>query len=142
MVLLILLLTNILWVIYSLTEGVREGFYWHYENKNKRVCEFNVNRIFNLQRLVVILLVGVFLNQVIGTYSLSFILGMILTFPFFHNGTYYHTRNKLDSNIYCKGWTDESKTYPSFSTLTKYKERTIALSIGILFQIFTYLFLL
>jgi len=142
MILLTLLLTNILWITYSLTEGVREGFYWHYENKSKRVCEFNVNRIFNLQRLLVLLLSGGFLTYTLGTHSLLCILGMILMFSFFHNGTYYYTRNKLNSSLYPKKWTDESDTFPTFSLLTSYKKRTIAMSIGILSQVFIYLFLL
>ena len=142
MILLTLLLANILWITYSLTEGVREGFYWHYENKSKRVCEFNVNRIFNLQRLSVLIISGGFLAYALGSHSLLCILGMVLMFSFFHNGTYYYTRNKLDSNVYSKRWADESKTFPSFSLLTSYKKRTIGMSIGILLQVFTYLFLL
>lgn len=142
MILITLLLTNILWITYSLTEGVSEGFYWHCENRSKSVCEFNVNRIFNLQRLSVLILAGGFLAYAIGSHSLFCILGMVLIFPFFHNGTYYYTRNKLDSNFYPKRWTDESVTFPTFSILTTYKKRTIAMSIGILSQIFIYLFLL
>lgn len=142
MILITLLLANILWITYSLTEGVREGFYWHYENRSKRVCEFNVNRIFNLQRLSVLIISIGFLAYALGSHSLLCILGMVLMFPFFHNGTYYYTRNKLDSNFYPKRWTDESKTFPTFSVLTSYKNRTIAMSIGILSQIFIYLFLL
>lgn len=142
MILLTLLITNIIWIGYSLTEGIMEGFYWNYENKSKRICEFNVNRIFNLQRLLILLLTGGFLVHTLGAYSLLCLLSMFLIFPFFHNGTYYYTRNKLDSNFYPKRWTDESKTFPPFSLLTTYKRRTIAMSIGILSQIFIYLFLL
>lgn len=142
MVLLTLILTNIIWVGYSLTEGVREGFYWHYENKSKRVCDFDVNPIFNLQRFLVLLLAGGFLVHALGHFSILNLVCMFLIFPFFHNGTYYSTRNKLDSSVYSKRWTDESKTFPPFSGLTSYTKRTIAMSIGILAQIFIYLFLL
>lgn len=142
MILLTLLITNIIWIGYSLTEGIMEGFYWNYENKSKRVCEFNVNRIFNLQRLLVFLITGGFLVHTLGYYSLFCLISMFLIFPFFHNGTYYYTRNKLDNNLYKKRWVDESKTFPPFSLLTTYKRRTIAMSVGILSQIFIYLFLL
>ncbi len=142
MVLLTLILTNIIWVGYSLTEGIREGFYWNYENKNKRVCDFDINPIFNLQRFLVLLVTGGLLVFTLGYFSLFSLACMILMFPFFHNGTYYYTRNKLDSNFYPKRWTDESKTFPPFSALTSYKRRTFAMSVGLLLQIFIYLFLL
>jgi len=142
MILLTLLITNIIWIGYSLTEGIREGFYWNYENKSKRVCDFNLNRIFNLQRLLVLLLTSGFLFYTLGTYSLLSLFCMVIMFPFFHNGTYYYTRNKLDSNLYPKRWSDESKTFPPFSLLTTYKRRTIGMSVGLLLQIFIYLFIL
>lgn len=142
MVLLTLILTNIIWVGYSLTEGIREGFYWNYENKSKRVCDFDINPIFNLQRFLVLLIMAGFLIYTLGYFSLFSLACMILMFPFFHNGSYYYTRNKLDNNFYPKRWTDESKTFPPFSALTTYKMRTIAMSIGFLLQIFIYLFLL
>ena len=50
MVLMTLIMMNIVWIGYSLTEGIREGFYWHYENISKKVCDFDVNPLFNLQR--------------------------------------------------------------------------------------------
>ena len=88
MVLITLLITNLIWIAYSLTEGVREGFYWHYENNSKRVCNFNINPIFNLQRSLVLLITGGFLAHTLGLFSLLSLIGMILIFPFFHNGTY------------------------------------------------------
>jgi hypothetical protein len=63
-------------------------------------------------------------------------------FSFFHNGTYYYTRNKLSGKTYEKGWKDESRTFPPFTPLMTYNKRTIAMSIGILAQFFIYLFLL
>ena len=142
MIALTLIIMNVLWIGYSLSEGIREGFYWHYENKSKKVCDFNVNPIFNLQRVIVLILSGGFLLHTLSHYSILNILCMILMFPFFHNGTYYYTRNKLDSSVYKKRWIDESITFPPLSPLMGYKKRTFLMSIGILAQIFIYLFLL
>ena len=142
MVLTTLLLTNIVWIIYSLTEGVREGFYWHYENNSRRVCNFDINPIFNLQRALVLLITGGFMVYTLGWFSLFSLACMFLMFNFFHNGTYYYTRNKLDDRFYPKRWTDESKTFPKFTPLTTYKKRKTGMVIGVLAQIFIYLFLL
>lgn len=133
---------NLIWVGYSLTEGIREGFYWHYENISKKVCDFDVNPVFNLQRALVLLISGGFMVQILGWYSLLSLLSMVLMFSFFHNGTYYYTRNKLSGKIYEKGWKDESRTFPPFTPLMTYNKRTLAMGIGILAQVFIYLFLL
>ena len=142
MVLITLIIMNLIWIGYSLTEGIREGFYWHYENISRKVCDFNINPIFNLQRSLVLLISGGFMVYNLGWYSLLSLLCMVLMFSFFHNGTYYYTRNKLSGKIYEKGWKDESRTFPPFTPLMTYNKRTIAMGIGILAQVFIYLFLL
>jgi len=142
MVLVTLLITNLIWIIYSLTEGMREGFYWHYECQSKKVCDFNVNPMFNIQRGLVLTLIGGFLIHTLGIYSLLIILCMVPMFSYFHNGTYYYTRNKLNERFYPKRWTDESKTFPPYAPLLTYKKRTLLMSIGFLAQVFIYLFLL
>ena len=63
-------------------------------------------------------------------------------FNFFHNGTYYYTRNKLDGRSYPKRWKDESKTFPPFTALISYNKRAIAMILGLTSQVFIYLFLL
>lgn len=137
-----LVLMNLLWIVYSLTEGIREGFYWHYENKSKRVCDFDVNPMFHLQRILVLVLTGGFMVHTLGWYSLLSLGSIILMFSFFHNGSYYYTRNKLDKDVYTKGWKDESRTFPPLSILMSYSKRTVTMCLGILAQVFIYLFLL
>lgn len=142
MILTTLILTNLIWVGYALTEGIREGFYWHYENNSRRVCDFDINPVFNLQRLLVLIVTGGFMVHTIGWFSLFSLACMVSMFSFFHNGTYYYTRNKLDGRSYPRKWMDESKTFPPFTALTTYSKRTLAMSVGILAQVFIYLFLL
>lgn len=140
MILTTLILMNLLWISYSLTEGIREGFYWHYENKCKRNCDFDINPIFNSQRVGFLFVLTTLMFTVVKWYSILFMVGMVLEFSFFHNGTYYYTRNKLGGKVYPKGWQDESKTFPPFTPLMKYKRRTTAMLVGFLLQIFIYLF--
>lgn len=139
MILFSIILINLIWVTYSITEGCIEGFYWHYENLCKRVCGFNINPVFNLQRFIVLGILTTILFNLIGYASLLILFCLLLEFGFFHNGTYYYTRNKLGGKVYKKGWKDESKTFPTFSPLIKYKYRVSALLISIITQLITYL---
>jgi hypothetical protein len=123
MIIITLLLANLIWIAYSMIDGFREGFYWHYRNNSRRTCEFEINRIFSLQRSLVILLISGFLVHILGWYSLISTISMIMLFSYFHNGTYYLTRNKLDDKMYPMRWKDESKTLPVFySGLMKYNK--------------------
>ena len=143
MIIITLLLTNLIWIAYSMIDGFREGFYWHYRNNSRRTCEFEINRIFSLQRSLVILLIAGFLVHTLGWFSLISTISMIMLFSYFHNGTYYLTRNKLDDKMYPMRWKDESRTLPVFySGLMKYNKRTVLMILGLLIQIFVYIFLL
>jgi hypothetical protein len=143
MIIITLLLTNLIWIAYSMIDGFREGFYWHYRNNSRRTCEFEINRIFSLQRSLVILLIAGFLVYTLGWFSLISTISMIMLFSYFHNGTYYLTRNKLDDKMYPMRWKDESRTLPVFySGLMKYNKRTVLMILGLLIQIFVYIFLL
>lgn len=139
MTLISLLLINFIWILYSVTEGSIEGFYWHYENMCKKACDFNINPVFNLQRFLVSIILTAFMSNYIGPFSLLITTSLLLEFSFFHNGTYYYTRNKLGGKVYPKGWKDESKTFPPFAPLMKYKHRTTALILGVVLQVLTYL---
>ena len=143
MIIITLLLANLIWIAYSMIDGFREGFYWHYRNNSRRTCEFEINRIFSLQRSLVILLIAGFLVYTLGWFSLISTISMIMLFSYFHNGTYYLTRNKLDDKMYPMRWKDESRTLPVFySGLMKYNKRTVLMVLGLLIQIFVYIFLL
>jgi len=136
-----LIITNLIWVIYSMIEGLREGFFWHFKANTKRDCQFELHPIFAFQRSIVLSLIGLLLFNSIGLYSIPTILSMMLIFSFFHNGTYYVTRNKLDNNIYKLGWIDQSTTSTAKMTkIMNYRNRTIFMIIGVLLQVFMYLF--
>ena len=138
-----LILANIIWMMYSMLEGLREGFYWHFKSTSKRDCKFEIHPIFALQRGLDLLIIGGLLYYTIGIYSLTSIIDMALIFSFFHNGTYYYTRNKLDNNLYQLKWKDQSTT--STAKLTKimtYRNRTIFMVLGVLLEVFIYIFLI
>lgn len=133
---------NIAWILYSMLEGLREGFYWHFKTNSRRDCNFEIHPIFSLQRGVVLTLIGILLYTFIGWQSIISVVSMMLIFSFFHNGTYYCTRHKLDDRLYVKGWSDQSTT--STAKMTKimtYRNRTIFMILGMLAQVFMLLFL-
>lgn len=101
----IMLLSLILWVVFCIFEGIREGNYWHQVNITSKYPKYNIHALFLAQRILF-------------AYSLSFnnaillnLLIMALTFSFIHNGTYYTTRYFLSNKtIYKKTWFDQSKS--------------------------------
>lgn len=136
-----ILLTNILWLAYSILEGFREGFYWHYKNTSKSTENLEIHPFFASQRGIILILICVILFFNIGWWSILNTIGMALIFSFFHNGSYYHTRNKLDNKIYTLKWMDQSTT--STAKMTKimtFRNRTIFMAIGILLQFVYFLF--
>jgi hypothetical protein len=134
---------NIVWILYSLTEGFRDGFYWHFENLSKKECDFDINPVFNFQRGLVLTIISILSFSVLGLFSVINAISLILMFSFFHNGSYYLIRNKLSEDKYPKKWRDESKTFPKYSSfLFSYNKRVIFVILGISLQIFFYIFLL
>ena len=104
------LIAYILWILFSVYEGKREAYYFSFKMKasvaQRQGYKINEHFMFTIQRLFVLLL------SVIPFYD-GLINGILLTsammfcFPFFHDGMYYLTRNKLDG-IYNKKWWDQS----------------------------------
>ena len=136
-----ILITNLLWILYSTLEGFREGFYWHYKNTSRTEYKFEIHPYFTSQRAIILILIGVILYININWWSVLNIIGMSLIFSFFHNGSYYYTRNKLDHKLYPLKWMDQSTT--STAKMTKimtFRNRTIFMFIGVLLQlVYTYL---
>lgn len=142
MILLNLFVCNIVWIIFCLSEGVREGFYTHYENTSRKVCNFDLSPIFNIQRIIFLFAISSYLLHVIGLLSIFSIISKSLMFSYFHNGTYYYSRNKLNERIYIKGWFDSDKVQRLYTTKLPYITRTILMSIGFILETFVYLFFL
>lgn len=98
-----MMLGVIMWIVFSVLEGVREGLYF---DSNPRLLRFNVHVLFSLQRLTVLVILALQYK-----WWLILILGNMLVFPFFHDGMYYLTRHLLNRDNYPKGfWDNPSKT--------------------------------
>lgn len=137
-----LILINVIWITYSMTEGIREGYFAHFEELRRRKCNTDINKLFKFQRLLVLLsLTGVSFWIFGLLQSLFVFIGLFLTFSYLHNGVYNCTRCKLDEHNFKLGFKD-GETRRFFSTFRSYRERTILFLSGIALQVFLYIFLI
>jgi hypothetical protein len=102
----------LLWILFAVYEGKREAFYFSFKMKSsltqQKSYKMDEHGMFTIQRLFVasIACIACYNNWVNCIFIL---LSFMACFPFFHDGMYYVTRQKLDG-IYKKGWFDQSTT--------------------------------
>lgn len=123
-------------ISYFLLEGKREAMYYHFKNQITGT-DLKEHTLFTLQRsLFLISLLIVFLSQLTPIInSLLFIFSLSLIFPYFHDGMYYLTRNKLNTFIYKKRWKDNSTTSTAKFEI-KYQLRLFMFLIGLNIYLF------
>lgn len=122
---LVITVSNLIWIFYCLTEGVREGFFNHYKNTFRTNVNYNFKKMFLLQRFLVLLATGGIMLYTIGTIGFPIILGQILMFHFLHKLAYNCVSKRIEEKV-------ENKTPENI------KEPMMVL--GISLQIFIYLF--
>jgi len=101
----------LLWILFAVYEGKREAFYFSFKMKaslRQQQGFVDEHSMFMIQRAATGILTVMscyidFLNSIVILFAI------ILCFPFFKDGMYYVTRQKLD-NLYMKGWLDQSPT--------------------------------
>ena len=103
----ITILVYIMWVLYATLEGSQDAFMYNVKDIMKS-NNMNEHYIFTAGRTIVLVLACMLDPWMI-------LLGP-LSFSFFHNGSYYFTRNWLDDRIYPKGWFDQSFTSTAKTT--------------------------
>jgi len=139
-----LLITLVIWIAYSIIEGLREGYYWYYKNRGEDGNNGDIHPIFSLQRGLVLAIIWLLafvsfsaltglLIAISALKSTAFILSLMLIFSFIHNGVYYTTRNILNKNIYNLKWKDHSTTSTAkWTKFLTFRNRTIMFAIGML----------
>lgn len=105
-----ILILTLVWILCSIIEAFIQGHYYDsipVETKK----HINLHPFFVFTRSC---LLGIMFYEVLmishWVFSGLFIIIQMLIFSFFHNGTYYKTRNWLNSQIYPKGFWDSSET--------------------------------
>lgn len=118
------LILFIIWCLYSLFEGWREGEYFHRVEVTKdQGLKLHIG--WTLQRfLVLIIIILSSLNW--------WLISLILVFPFLHDGEYYSTRNDYNKQLYHKRFFAQSTTSTAITTrLFTPVVRTILFVLGI-----------
>lgn len=128
-------LVNLLWIVYSMSEGIRESFFDYYQGLNKRKCSFNIKRMFLIQRLLFLSLSIIVMSYTLGLLSIPIALGQMCMFKYFHKISYDLSSTKLNSEV--------NEGVEEFSILKKMnKHKNPLLFFGISLQIFIYIFIL
>jgi len=130
------IISLILFFGFVIFEAWREAIYWHVKGGGiydtwKSTPEEHT--IFTIQRAIFFLsLLTLLLTNTHWVVTTLSVIGFILIFSFLHNGFYYMFRNKLNSEIYPKGFWSQSTT--SIAKFTKFMTptvRTILFCLGI-----------
>lgn len=124
--------TNLMWILYSMSEAIREAIFYHYKNKSKRRPMVNYKTVVNLQRIMVLVLSGSVLIYLMGWISIPLILAQLFMFKYFHRIIFKRTMGKLNDNTeqYLIGKEEKSS------------KRGLLMIFGVLLQVFIYLFLI
>lgn len=130
---LVITVSNLIWMFYCLTEGVREGFFNHYKNAYRRNEHYDFKKVFFIQRLLVLLATGGIMMYTIGLIALPIVIGQAFMFHWLHKISYNCVSKRLD---YIQETNSETKSI--LESTKKIKSPLILL--GITIQIFVYLF--
>ena len=102
----ILVIIPVLWVVYSILEGIREGFMFAWKQGGEYGAKKNLHPAFAVQRGTVLLNALIpYLLTFTWWQSAMFIVGMACWFPLVHDGCYYETRLQISNgDIYPRGF--------------------------------------
>jgi hypothetical protein len=109
-------IANLIWIFYSMLEGVRESSFDHYKDLNKRCCLLKTKSIFITQRVLVLILTMIVMSKTIGIMSIPVSIGQIFMFQYFHKLLYNITKknlnkDKLEINLNKKDYILEKNKY-------------------------------
>lgn len=119
--------------------GVSDGLY--YSRRGAESFDWDEHAFLMLVRGWFIMYGPMFYFLVSGWLEmLVLVVSSILVFPFYHNGFYYLSRNKIDPRVYEKGfWDEPSKTSTSKINFSL-KQRVILFVAGIIIFVITNIF--
>jgi len=105
----LLFILTFAWILYAMVDGFVNAHYYDMHPEDKG--HINLHAFYNICRGVILsLMFGIVYMKSSFWLSLFYIVTPVGIFSFFHNGTYYTTRNWLNPHIYKKRWWDHSET--------------------------------
>lgn len=126
----VLLLCNLVWVCYSLTEGIRCGLFDHLRDSWRNKIDFNFSKVLWFQRVLVLTSISLVMFWQVGAVALFFVLGQVLMFPFLHKLAHKCTKARLEEYP------------PDGNKKTPKKNKAPWAAVGITLQVFIYIFLM
>lgn len=123
----------VIWIFYAILDGFIQAHYYSLYPTDKG--HKNIHWAYVIQRLLLLgCIYGTLDGRIFIWDNIIFIFSLIFIFSFFHNGSYYATRNKFEPDKYKKKWMANSETSQAFFEFD-FTWRTGMCLIGILFII-------
>lgn len=127
------------WIGFSILEGLRDGNFYHANLTSINSVKHNLHWIFVCTRTIVFGLIGWICLEHFSIFSsIIFIVSLALIFSFVHNGIYYVTRNRLNKNMYPKGFLANSNSSTAKIELNSIT-RTVMAVIGLIGVVISFL---
>jgi len=133
-----------LWCFFSFYDGKIDAYYWYLKMNNKsNMVNYNIEKttsnihsFFTWRRLFVgaICFLNILSMSKCIFISLFYCLCLVLCFSFWHNGSYYLQRNRIDLNTYKNRFFDDSVTSTAIFEFN-YKTRSNMFFAGIILLI-------
>lgn len=117
--------------LYAAASGVKDAVLW--SKKGAEAFSWNEHKIFVIERTIICfaLYTVLYLRH---DQLLVVIAAFVLSFSFWHNGCYYLGRNGIQSNVYPKGFWDESASSTALLELSLVQRSLLKLfSLAVLF---------
>lgn len=115
-----IVLSLIALLFFYVTKSVAEGYYFHAKAKSRIPAEKYQHWLLTAIRIPVWVLFYIATSNALLTF------GLVLAFPFIHDGLYYYTRNKLNPFTYPEGFWDNPNPKSSNAVMDfTLKQRTL-----------------
>jgi hypothetical protein len=95
MAFILIILSNLIWALYSLSEGLKDGTYEYYRDNSKVVADFNYKKMSYIQRMIVLVSTSLLLIIGIGWLSILFIFSKLILFKYFYFVSYECSLRKI-----------------------------------------------
>jgi hypothetical protein len=129
---LMITLANLIWILYSMSEGVREGFYNYYQLLSRRKNNTSLRRVFTLQRSLVLLTTAGIMFLSIGSYFIPLAIGQLFMFRYFFRKSYDKTIEHLKIK-------DFKNSFSKLPEIMDNKKNELVM-FGVSLQVFIYIF--
>lgn len=133
----LILLNKTFWIILACFRGFFEGNIWHLNSLSKNKLQRDLHPDIFIERSVLFIafILPVFLISILENNiwaPVFFGLSLFFTYPFFHNGMKYRTRNVLNQGIYLKRWKSEPSTTSIAKMNLSWNQRKISFGLGLI----------